>query len=156
MNQVVKEQYLAQRRIKHDGKYYQSGDPVWMTSGEAAPLLNRHAVRPMEGEDDPVTGAASGDEQPGDKAAKIVAAIGNLSEGDFIAAGSPKTSALSEAAGFDVSGDERDRAWAIVEAVREAPEGLDLTLAISASGIADVSEAEFTAALALRPKGEAS
>lgn len=112
----------------------------------------RMGIREARDDDEIGLQASASDDTPvADKPAKIVAAIGGLSQDDFIAAGSPKISALSKAAGFDVSGLDRDRAWAIVEAVREAPEaGLNLALVISTSGIADVSEAEFTVAMTLR------
>jgi|GEM_PF-3613035 len=159
-------EYKCLRRVRHNGKTYPANALIELEDADANPLIAREAIRSMDDEDggDPSAGGSDGqsNQPPSDvptveQRAQIITAIGGLTEGDFISAGSPKTSALTKAAGLDVSGSERDRAWDIVEAVRALPEvNLDLALVISKSGIADVSEAEFTAALALRPKGEAS
>jgi len=157
MTDLQKKRFQAMRRIKHDGKPYEAGDHLWMTESDAEPLLELKAMTHDEGTAEPVDNTASNGAPPQDKPAKIIAAIGALQADSFGANGAPNVKVLEKVLGFQITARERDRAWKVLEAVNAAPEAnLSLTLIVTDSGLADLTQAEFDAALALRPKGEAS
>lgn len=92
--------------VRHNSKRHEPGAPIHLSDKDAAPLLTCGAICEPEPVAEPVVNSLTDEEQ-------ILAAIPGLlgDKTNLTTAGIPKTDALSDAVGFDVSAKMRDTAW---------------------------------------------
>lgn len=109
----MKKTYTVVTPIEHDNTRIEPGQSVEMEEDAAEGLLRVGAIA------EPVAAAAQDVPADEGRLAAIRSAIGMLDAADspaWTADGKPKTEAIAAVTGWNVSGAERDAAWATINA----------------------------------------
>lgn len=113
---MAKKSHQVASPIRCDGKDYAVGDRIDLEDKDASGLLEVKAIE--------LSSASSAPTAPADEAeriAAIVAAIGKLDTNDktqWTTSGVPKVPAIEAITGWPLAGQERDTAWAQINAAK--------------------------------------